>query len=48
MPRLRACLLVPLFAASVAHAAPACKPGQAVDENSFVKIGGIEQYIQII
>lgn len=47
MPRLRAYPLVLLFAASVAHAAPACKPGQPVEESSFVKIGGIEQWVTV-
>ncbi|WP_218145975.1 alpha/beta fold hydrolase [Massilia timonae] len=47
MPRLRAILLAPLFAASVAHAAPACKPGQPVDESGFVTIGGIEQWVTV-
>ena len=40
---LRACLAVPLFSACLAHAAPACKPRQPVDESGFVEIGGIAQ-----
>lgn len=47
MSLLRACPLALLLAASFAHAAPACKPGQPVDDSSFVTIGGIEQWVTV-
>ena len=43
-------VLLSLFASllpSLAFAAPACQPGQPIDESGFVKIGGIEQWVTI-
>ncbi|MBQ5939912.1 alpha/beta fold hydrolase [Massilia sp. AB1] len=47
MPRLRPCLTLLSLLPSFALAAPACQPGQAIDESGFLNIGGIEQWVTI-
>ena len=45
----RSLLTALALASPLAHAAPpaACKPGQAIHDSGYVKIGGIEQWISI-